>query len=264
MDIGIVWDAYGTNAVGREEQIALLRKCGFTHIFIDAHHPDLDDTVRAVRASGIAVDFCHAPFNGINYMWLDDEKGDAMLDRLKACVDNCARNDIPTLIVHLSAGDACPHITDLGYERFKALVDYADECGVVIAFENQRKLANIAFAFEVYPTARFCWDIGHEECFANGRRYMPLFGDKLVALHIHDNDGIHDHDFHMIPFDSKVDYERVARSLADVHFTGTVMLEVFRTQTHFYDDLTPDEYYAKAAAAATRIRDRVVGLESAE
>lgn len=260
MDIGIVWDACGWNVIGTAEQIDLLKRHGFTHIFIDAHHPDLDNTVHAVREAGIAVDFCHAPFDHINDMWLDGEAGDVMLGRLKSCVDSCARLSIPTLIVHLSAGDNCPHITDCGFTRFKALVDHADESGVIIAFENQRKLANIAFAFEVYPTARFCWDTGHEDCFAYGRRYMPLFGDKLVSLHIHDNDGEHNHDFHMIPFDSKVDFDRVARSIAEVRFEGTIMLEVFRKATHFYDGMSDDEYYARAAAAAARIRDRVVGL----
>lgn len=257
MKIGISWDAYGKGELSIEEQIAFLKKYGFEAMFTMSNDPNLDEIVEAVRKENISPDTCHAPFRGINRIWFDNSDGDDALRMLKDSVDACERNDIPVDVVHLSSGDDAPRVSDAGYTHFRELVDYADSKGVKIAFENQRKLANIAFAMEEYPTACFCWDVGHEACFADGREYMPLFGSRLVALHIHDNFAIHNEDRHMIPFDAGLDFEKAASHIAKSGFDGTVMLELMRHTSGEYEDVSPDEYFGKAAAAAMRIRDMI-------
>ena len=47
---------------------------------------------------------------------------------------------------------------------------------------------------------------------------MPLFGNRLICTHIHDNDCMYDHDMHMIPFDGAVDYDRVTRQIRESGF----------------------------------------------
>ena len=257
MKIGISWDAYGDGELNINEQIALMKKYGFEATFAMSDNPELDAIVEAARGEDITHDTCHAPFRGINRIWSDNSDGDDALLMLKNSVDACARNNIPVDVVHLSSGDNAPRISDAGYRHFRELVDYADCNGVQIAFENQRKLANIAFAFEEFPTAGFCWDVGHEACFAYGREYMPLFGSKLVALHIHDNFAVHEGDRHMIPFDAGLDFDKAARYIAESGFEGTVMLELMRHTSGEYEDYTPDEYFGKAAAAADRIRSMI-------
>lgn len=57
-----------------------------------------------------------------------------------------------------------------------------------------------------------CWDTGHANI--SGYRQseqLKTIGDRLEALHIHDNDGIKDS--HMLPFDGEVDWEDVANGL---------------------------------------------------
>ncbi|MBR4766254.1 MAG: sugar phosphate isomerase/epimerase, partial [Clostridia bacterium] len=257
MKIGISWNAYGDGELGIKEQIALMKKYGFEATFAMSDDKNLDRIVEAVRCEGITPDTCHAPFRGINRIWFDNSNGDDALKMLKDSVDACARNSIPVDVVHLSSGDNAPRISDAGYRHFKELVYYADVNGVKIAFENQRKLANIAFAFEEFPTAGFCWDVGHEACFAYGREYMPLFGSRLVALHIHDNFAVHEGDRHMIPFDAGLDFDKAAGHITRSGFDGTVMLELMRHTSGEYENYTPDEYYSKAAKAAARIRDMI-------
>jgi len=138
-----------------------------------------------------------------------------------------------------------------------ALMEASREIGVSIAFENQRKLANLALMFEYYEDALFCWDVGHEACFAGGREYMPLFGDKLAALHIHDNTCEFNHDFHMLPYDGKINFDKVARAIAESGYTGSLMLEVGRWGSPRYDGLSAEEYYNRAGIAAKRLRDAV-------
>ncbi len=214
----------------------------------------------AFARRGIAWETVHAPFAHINDMWFDKTEGDEMLAELKGSVDICARYEVPISIVHLSSGDLAPPVTDIGRGRFCELVDYADKKGIKIAFENQRKLSNIAWAFESFGESSnvgFCWDFGHEGCFTPNREYMPLFGNRLLCTHIHDNDGIYNHDMHQIPFDGKLDFYKFAKHFRASGFAGTLMLEVFCDNSEIYKSMSADAYLKRAAEAAERLRDMV-------
>ena len=129
----------------------------------------------------------------------------------------------------------------------------------MIAFENQRKLANIAWAFEAFTTetVKFCWDCGHEFCFTPGRHYMPLFGDRLICTHIHDNTAVFNDDSHFLPFDGACDFVYVADTLRNSDYTGSLMLEVGNPSR--YGELSPQEFLKKAWDAAVRLRTMVDG-----
>lgn len=145
-----------------------------------------------------------------------------------------------------------PLISDAGNLRFGRLMETAATLGVTVAYENQRSLANLAAVLERFDEAGFCWDAGHEGCFTPNRQYMPIFGSRLATVHIHDNFCVYDQDAHLLPYDGKLDFDRIARQLSE-YGCKTVMLEVFRSQSHVYDDVSCEEYYARAARAAKRL-----------
>ena len=208
-----------------------IKACGFDASFTEScTYEDAAKYAKAFYENGIAWETIHAPFDGINNIWGKTEDGDIILQKMKTTVDICADFSVPTAVVHLSSGEKAPSISDVGKARFGELVEYSEKKKVNLAFENQRKLANIAWVFEEFsnaPTVGFCWDVGHEGCFTSGREYMPLFGNKLIATHIHDNDGKYNHDLHQIPFDGKLDYYRIAKYIKNYGYAGTLMLEVF-------------------------------------
>lgn len=255
MKIGISHNCYGK--ISLTDEIRLMKENGFTATFMGNEHDDFDDTVKAFRAAGIEVETIHAPFDRINDLWLPGEAGDRMLDRLIRSLQDAHRNRIPVVVIHMSSGVNPPIISDIGNQRFARLMETAKELGVVPAFENQRKLANLALMFEYHEDARFCWDTGHEACFAGGREYMPLFGEHLVALHVHDNTCEPDKDYHMIPYDGKIDFDRVARQIARSPFHGTIMLELGRWNHPAYADVSAEEYFQRAGIAAKRLADAV-------
>ena len=142
---------------------AYIRDLGFTRVFSGSTDPDkVRAQAETVHAAGLCYDTLHAPFKGImNAIWREGDEGEDTLRQLTACVDLCAEIGAPIAVVHLSAGDNAPPPTDAGRGRFIRLVDHAAGKGVRIAFENQRKLANIAWAFEEFrdaPHVGFCWD----------------------------------------------------------------------------------------------------------
>lgn len=254
--IGINLDA--VKDFSQEDYVKLIKDLGFGAAFITPR-PDNEILYEAelLASAGITLDTIHAPWKGVNDIWLQGDEGNEPLEAYLHYVDMCKQTAAPILIIHLSSGATPPPVTDIGRARFTKLVDYATGKGITLAFENQRMLSNLAWVFEEFNSSEnvgFCWDVGHETCFTGGRRYMPLFGNKLVATHIHDNDCVYDHDYHMIPFDGKVDFSRVAKELNTVSYDGTIMLEIGKKHES-YANLSPEDYLARAAEAAKRLRN---------
>lgn len=245
-----------------EEYIREMAALGFQTTFTGVREPSRQAAIAELCARyGIECETLHAPFGHINDIWLDNEDGQTMLEELLTCVDHCMIANAPIAVVHLSAGMKPPSITDIGRERFARLVDYAAEKNVKIAFENQRMLANIAWAFETFKTdtVGFCWDCGHEFCFTVGRHYMPLFGDRLICTHIHDNTAIFNEDKHFLPFDGVCDFDYVADTIRTSGYTGSLMLEVGNMER--YGEMTLQAFLEKAADAVMKLRRMVDGDE---
>lgn len=252
METGINLFCYDGLDINR--QIELMQENDFAHTFIMGDNPLLNGSlIDKVKRAGIIFDTLHAPFNGINDIWKPGIDGGEMLRRLIECVRKCADFDIPVAVVHLSSGKPAPAISDIGNSRFARLIEKAREKNVTLAFENQRFVANLASVLEQHSDVGFCWDVGHEGCFTKGIHFMNLFGNRLTAVHLHDNHHLPDEDEHLIPFDGVSDYEFIAKTLAHYNFSGTVMLELFRTESDKYKSVTADEYYSRAGAAAKKI-----------
>ena len=94
-----------------------------------------------------------------------------------------------------------------------------------------------------------------------GITYMPLFGSKLAALHIHDNEKVYNADLHLIPYDGKIDFDRVAREIAESGYEGSIMLEVSRKSSHYYDNLSANEYFSHATHAANKLRNTIINYK---
>ena len=244
------------------EQAKMIKEHGFDATFIGLEAENLGEIVDALHQYDIEIESCHAPFDGINNMWLAGEAGDRMYERLTNSIDACAKYNIPVVVVHLSSGMTPPRMNDIGFERYDRLMQYAREKGVIVAYENIRKLDNVAYMMENYPDAGFCWDVGHEACYMNGMEFMPLFGKRMVAIHFHDNTGIYDEDKHWLPYDGVIDMDRAARHFAKSGYQKSLMLEVHQRSAGIP---CLEEFYNRAQAAANRFAERVEyfrGLEA--
>ncbi|MBQ7718451.1 MAG: sugar phosphate isomerase/epimerase [Clostridia bacterium] len=104
-----------------------------------------------------------------------------------------------------------------------------------------------------YLTA--CLDIGHAEMrglHTSAVEMIRALGERLTALHIHDNDLWHDS--HQIPFSMKINFEEVVKALKEVNYSGYFTLEADR----FFDGYTKDninEGMVKLQKSARRLAD---------
>ena len=233
---------------------------GFDNFFTYGNLPDfISHLAKKADEKGMCYEALHAPMDGINDLWLPGDNGEHTVALLEQSVDLADQNGIKKIIMHVSSKENCPHVTDIGLLRFDRIVNYAANKNIVIAIENQRKLGNIATILEIYgkdSNVAFCWDVGHEKCFAYGREYMPLFGDKCVLTHIHDNGCQYNVDEHLLPFDGSIDFRRTAEILHNSDYKGTLMLEIDLPHegSDKYANLTMEQFVSKAYAAINRLR----------
>ena len=241
-----------------------IKAAGFTKFFSEKY--DLD-TVSALRKKadeiGLALEFVHAPFKGINAMWQQGMDYLAVYNGMKEAIHTAAVCGVPTVILHLSSSWEPPVPCDLGWERFDSLVLYAKERGVNIAFENLRVVGNLACAIDRYAkmdNVGFCLDFGHQHGYTRNVEWMDLFTDRLIATHIHDNHGrgvekVGNPDEHLLPFDGNCDFAKTLHKLDEYGYEGTLMLEVFSSSAPEYQAMTPEDFLATAFERALRIRE---------
>ena len=242
------------------EQIKTLKEIGVHRTFINAKHPEIDKVLCAIKDAGLICDTIHSEYamthNGEKIHMSDINRegnaGDVMTSRIMKNIDVCAKHNIPVIVVHPSYDPPELAINDIAKKRYTAIGNYAREKGVTIAFENLKYTANLEFIMSLVPDAKFCWDCGHEYSRLVDNKPMPLFKDRLVALHVHDN--FITSDDHLIPFTGKVDFEYVGRELAKSGFDGTLMLEILYGKNEKYsNEPTYKDFALKAKLAAEKV-----------
>lgn len=130
-------------------------------------------------------------------------------------------------------------------------MEHAIKKGVKIAFENIRKLGNLAAIMDRYEridSVGFCFDNGHEHCYTETVKFLDLYGKRTLCTHIHDNYGRDkndiwlDADYHLPPFDGNYDFKTMMDKINHYGYSGTLTLEVNKKAP--YDKHTDEEWLA--------------------
>ncbi len=234
-----------------EQVIEAFKENGIDRTFVCIEHPQFEKVMQALKEANITVENFHAPYKKQNLIWAEGETGEEMLRIFLKSIDYCVRYGVKTMVMHVSNGRPMPEISDAGVRRLDKLMSYAKEKGITVAFESHRYVENVQCLLERYPEAGFCLDTCHEHAFTPGIRHMPMWGKRLVATHISDNDCVCDKDMHMLPFDGIIDWDKTAKEIADSGKDVTLMLEVKPDNHPLYKDMFVKAYYT---VAAERIR----------
>ncbi len=248
--LGIITECI--SGMSSTDALELAHKTGFEAFFTGEIDPK---TVSDLRKKGdkykMDFEFIHAPFGGINNMWLSGLDYLTVMNGMKATVDVAADNGVPAIITHVSSGWKAPAVNDLGIARYDELVLYAQKKGVTVCFENLRMLGNLAMLVDRYDgidNVRFCFDNGHEHCYTKTVSWLDIFTTRLMATHLHDNhsralgDKSIDPDEHLLPFDGTYDFKTMIDKMDEYGYTGSLMLEVFNSASPEYQRLTPQEF----------------------
>ncbi len=247
--LGMTSSCFRDGTITEVDTLDLIKNVGFECFFTPT---DDCEKVKALVERGdklgLTCEFVHASFNNINAMWLPGLDYLTVFNDMKKAVDTCAANDIPMIITHVSSGWLPPQVNDLGLERYDEIVLYAKDKGIQVAFENLRKVGNLAVLVDRYENmdnVGFCYDNGHEHCYTETVCWPDIFREKMLCTHIHDNfgrpeDKMADGDIHILPFDGNCDYAKMMAKLDEYNYTGSLTLEVGRYGR--YKDLSHEEF----------------------
>lgn len=205
--------------------------------------PDYKEFAHTIKenADKVGVKFIqsHAPDAG-NPLNPDD------LEKCVTCairtIEFCAELGIPNTVQHTGAEKYMPK--DEFFKRskifYEKLIPTMEKTGVEVLTENgnyagagpHRYGCNSgeeirAFVETInHPLFNVCWDTGHANCQGNQYDDLVAIGERLHALHVHDNRG---NDHHSMLYTGSMNMDDVMHGLIDAGYNGYFTYESLNT-----------------------------------
>ncbi len=255
-----------TSDVDVIDQLDIIKSVGFD-AFFTGWIPDRTEGIANKAAKlGLIQQSIHSPFSGnykVSHLWNGGEEGKRVTDSLIECVKDCARFDIPIMVIHPFIGFKDHTPTAVGLDNYARIIEVANKLGVKLGFENvegEEYLAAIMERFWNEPSLGFCLDTGHEMCYNRHKNMLALYGEKLVHTHFNDNLGVSgeditfEDDLHFIPTDGIADWHNIMERIKKTGYNGILMSELIMNPsrpktnpiTDGYSKMTIEQFMALA------------------
>lgn len=244
---------YADFANDEHAMLATIRECGFTcidyNITLSYLGDDFEARAHALKNNlalcGMTAPQAHAPI--VNPF--DPQEVDYMTIFERA-LRFCEIAGIPMVVIH--AGAVKDNTREEYFENnvsfYRSLIPAAEKTGIGVLIENIGHAGDSNFLRTGtdlremidrvdHPLFTACWDTGHGNLTKqNLYDTIKTLGDKLSALHVHDNVGYfepsyrhHRIDMHTTPFATQyasVNYDALIQGLIDIGYKGTFNFEV--------------------------------------
>ena len=231
---------------------------------------------RVASSYGVGFNQTHAPFSRFNLGRENEDENRRIFYSIMRAMEVTAELEAPIVIVHPSV--ICPHLPcderfDMNMEFFGKLIPRAKNLGIKIAIENMwgrhkdepsrivkdvcSDAAELIRYIDALPSdiVCACLDVGHSGLVGESADEMALaLGDRLLSLHIHDNDFYHDE--HTMPYLGKINFTAFIKALRRIGYKGDITLEANEFLKGFPDELYPAALNMLSRVAAY-IRDEV-------
>ena len=224
------------------ENIKIISKKGFKNIFL--WWGDEDDNTKKVKLCkklGLNIVFAHLEYKNVNNLWTTGIEGDQLVENYKKQFKLLQKCNIPIAVTRAQRTPNPPPISAVGLKRFKELVFWAEKYNVILAIENSWRLDYIDYLFENIssPNFKICYDSCHDHAFTHAKFDFNKYKNKIVAIHLHDNNG--EQDQHRLPFDGNIDWKSVIKKIQLSGYDGTVTLEL-TFKEEFYKGKSIEEF----------------------
>lgn len=256
--------------------IPLLEENGFSAVS-PVWSPELDLPLLSscAKKHSIELQSLHAPHRGIALLWEPDSDGAAAVyEGIIHSIDDCARFEIPILVMHGWSGlyYTFPE-APLDFRFFDEIVCHSEEMKISIAFENLEGEEYLAALMERYHSRKnigYCWDSGHDHCYPHKTDFLKAYGDRLIMTHLNDNLGLRradgiptgDDDLHFLPYDGKIDWNSSIAKLKRAAKQDILNFEL-KTASHstaphdlIYSALSAEDFIAEAGVRARKLAEK--------
>jgi sugar phosphate isomerase/epimerase len=232
-----------------EKDLRQIAEAGFTHIhwchqwntdFVYSA-PEIDQIALWLKDFGLSLNDLHAS-EGMEKCWtsLREYERLAGVELVKNRIEMTARLGADVIIMHASDQSEAKDLGEAFWTQLWKSLDELEPCarehGIRIAIENGSFLV-IGKALERYAPdyVGFCYDSGHGSMDDDGLGQAEAIKDRLIAVHLHDNDG--NRDLHNPVFSGTIDWPRLARMVASSSYTKPVSMELTVQNSGFDDEM---------------------------
>lgn len=202
-----------------EERAKMIKDTGFDCVItsydkkFDCQNGTLASQMKLFKKYGLKVSSLHMSYNeeDLPYFFLKGLKGYLLERRLIKDVKLAKKYGFTCVVVHLGGRPS-----KVGVDRLKRVLKVCHETNIPLAIENLQYNDPFFAIFKQIddPYLKFCWDVGHSHFASNDFDFIKEYGDKLIALHLHDNDGTSD--MHTLNKYGTNDWRKIAKSLASL------------------------------------------------
>lgn len=256
MQLSITTD-YVTSYGSPQPYLRAIAAAGFSHIHW-CHQwdtdflyslPEIAQINRWLKEYGLKTLNIHASA-GREKRWdsLQEYERQAGVELVRNRLEMAARLECDVIILHADA----PYPLQSQMLSLRELEPFARVLGVRIAVENLTGLTfeRLDELFAVFDPQYLglCYDTGHGNQMENSLDHLDHLKDRLIALHIHDNDGTGDQ--HKLPFTGSVDWSRFMRIVDSSPYNVPLNLEVVIRD---HPDLSEPAFLQAAFLAGERL-----------
>lgn len=188
--------------------------------------------VRLFKKYGLKLSSLHMSYisQDLHYFWENGKMGDTLTKDLIKDVKIAKKYGFTCVVVHLFG-----EYSEIGKKRLLKVLKVCKKYNIPLAIENINcpQLFKKVFKEIDNEYLQFCYDSGHNNAFDKDFDYLSVYGDKLKALHLHDNMG--DNDSHIISKYGNIDWDKIAKKLAN----KDIILD-YEMILNCSNDLTPE------------------------
>lgn len=254
---------------GDDRALQLLSDAGFECMDYTFHdlpkgHPFYDENAfrpyfaqlrQKAESMGVSFNQSHAQFSHLHIG--DDEWNNRVQALGLRALEASGILGIKVCVIHPQMANALTldEEYEINMEYYHGLLPYCEEYGVKVGVENMWKYNNEEKHCYEGPCASLadysrymkgldpkwfvaCLDLGHGDMRDTGDDAVTLIrglGSRIEALHVHDNDLVHD--LHTIPYLGKMDWEAISDALKEIGYHGDFTFEADNFLTQFPDGL---------------------------
>lgn len=259
---------YLARKFGEEKAIEIIANAGFDAIDLSMFDMKNDDSVfnqsdykeyaqklkNQAQGRGLFFNQAHAPFPCSK---LDDAYNAMIFDRIVRSIEIAGIVGVGCIVVHpmhhLPYIENADLLKQMNMEFYRSLAPYAKNAGIKIALENMWQRNRETKEIVVSACSRTkefvdwldalsddcftaCLDLGHCGLYGfDAAEMIKGLGDRLGALHVHDND--YQSDAHTAPYLGKMHWDTICEVLAKINYKGDFTLEADNFYTPFGESL---------------------------
>lgn len=199
-----------------EQRVKMIKDYGFDTVIanadkrLDKQNGTFKQQIKLFKKYGLELSSLHMTYRteDLPDFWREGKAGDILTKNLIRDVKLAHKYGFTCVVVHLY-GTYSP----IGEQRLLKVLKVCEKLNVPLAIENIdcQPLFIEVFDRIKSPYLKFCYDSGHNHAFDKDFDYLGKYGDKLITLHLHDNNGGSDQ--HTLKRYGNIDWREIAKGL---------------------------------------------------